>query len=65
MEDIDMADHFLVKAQNYIENKDKPFFLFYALQQPHVPRTPSKFEGKSGMGPRGDVIVEADYVLAN
>ena len=63
--DIDMADHFLKKAQDYIkENKNKPFFLYYALQQPHVPRTPHpRFEGKSGMGPRGDVIVEADWCI--
>jgi len=63
--DIDMADHFLKKAQEYIkENKNNPFFLFYALQQPHVPRTPHpRFEGKSGMGPRGDVIIEADWCV--
>ncbi len=63
--DVDMADHFLEKAQEYIkENKDKSFFLYYALQQPHVPRTPHpRFEGKSGMGPRGDVIVEADWCV--
>lgn len=63
--DIDMADHFLLKAQNYVrEHKDKPFFLYYALQQPHVPRTPHpRFEGKSGMGPRGDVILEADWCI--
>ncbi|MGY8949622.1 MAG: sulfatase family protein [Flavobacteriales bacterium] len=63
--DIDMADHFLGKAQDYIkENKDNPFFLYYALQQPHVPRTPHpRFEGKSGMGPRGDVIFEADWCV--
>ena len=63
--DIDMADHFLVKAQDYVKtHKDKPFFLYYALQQPHVPRTPHpRFVGKSGLGPRGDVILEADYVI--
>ncbi|MBU2950825.1 arylsulfatase [Tamlana agarivorans] len=63
--DEDMADHFLVKAQNYVKNhKDEPFFLYYALQQPHVPRTPHpRFVGKSGMGPRGDVILEADWVI--
>src|SRR5690606_15419281 len=39
-------------------------FLYYALQQPHVPRTPHpRFAGKSGMGPRGDVILEADWVI--
>jgi len=63
--DENMADTFLVKAQDYIiEHKDEPFFLYYALQQPHVPRTPHpRFVGKTGMGPRGDVIVEADWCI--
>ncbi len=63
--DEDMADHFLAEAQNYIkQQKDHPFFLYYALQQPHVPRTPHpRFVGASGMGPRGDVIVEADWCI--
>lgn len=63
--DIDMADHFLDKAQNYVkEHKQQAFFLYYALQQPHVPRTPHpRFVGASGLGPRGDVIVEADWML--
>ena len=63
--DIDMADEFLDQAKNYINKvKDNPFFLFYSLQQPHVPRTPHpRFEGISGMGPRGDAIVEADWCI--
>jgi arylsulfatase A-like enzyme len=63
--DENMADDFLGKAQQYIqENKSKPFFLYYALQQPHVPRTPhQRFVGTSGMGPRGDVILEADWCV--
>ncbi len=63
--DIDMADKFLDEAVKYINKvKDKPFFLFYTLQQPHVPRTPHpRFEGSSGMGPRGDVIKEADWCI--
>ena len=63
--DENMADTFLVRAQQYIvEHKQKPFFLYYALQQPHVPRTPHpRFVGASGMGPRGDVIVEADWCI--
>lgn len=63
--DEDMADDFLVKAQEFIRNhKEGPFFLYYALQQPHVPRTPHpRFVGSSGMGPRGDVIVEADWCV--
>lgn len=63
--DVDMADHFLVKAQDYVKaHKNEAFFLYYALQQPHVPRIPHpRFTGSSGMGPRGDVIVEADWCV--
>jgi arylsulfatase A-like enzyme len=63
--DVDMADHFLAYAQRYVkEHKEEPFFLYYALQQPHVPRTPHpRFVGTSGLGPRGDVIVEADWCI--
>lgn len=63
--DVDMADHFLKGAQDYVKkHKNEPFFLYYAMQQPHVPRTPHpRFVGSSGMGPRGDVIVEADWCI--
>ena len=63
--DIDMADHFLNGVQKFIkDNKDKPFFLYYPMQQPHVPRTPHpRFKGLSELGPRGDAIVEADWCL--
>ncbi len=63
--DEDMSDRFLEEAKNYVKaHKDKPFFLYYAMQQPHVPRTPHpRFAGSSGMGPRGDVIVEADWCV--
>ena len=60
-----MAGLFLEKAKKFMrENKDKPFFLYYGLHQPHVPRVPNeRFVGKSGMGPRGDVILEADWCV--
>ncbi len=63
--DEDMADYFFAEAKHYVKtHKEAPFFLYYALQQPHVPRTPHpRFVGKSGMGPRGDVIVEADWMV--
>jgi arylsulfatase A-like enzyme len=62
---LEMADHFLDYAQQYVKaHKEEPFFLYYALQQPHVPRTPHpRFVGTSGLGPRGDVIVEADWCI--
>ena len=64
--DEDMAALFLDKAKGFMrENKDKPFFLYYGLHQPHVPRVPNeRFAGKSGMGPRGDVILEADWCMS-
>lgn len=63
--DEDMADYFVAKVKNFIsENKDKPFFLYYGLHQPHVPRAPhSRFVGSTDMGPRGDAIVEADWCV--
>jgi len=65
--DEDMADEFLEKAQDYLKvrkNETDPFFLYFAMQQPHVPRTPHpRFVGSSGMGPRGDVILEADWSI--
>lgn len=64
--DEEMAELFLEKAKGFVkDNKDKPFFLYYGLHQPHVPRVPNqKFVGKSGMGPRGDVILEADWCIS-
>ncbi len=64
--DEDMSDLFLKKAQNFVtKNQDKPFFLFYALHQPHVPRVPhSRFVGASKLGPRGDAILEADWAIS-
>ncbi|UXX81301.1 arylsulfatase [Reichenbachiella carrageenanivorans] len=63
--DVDMADHFLAKSQAFIQaHKTEPFFLYYAMQQPHVPRIPHpRFAGKSKLGPRGDVILEADWCI--
>ena len=63
--DENMADTFLVRAQRFVKaHKEKPFFLYYALQQPHVPRTPHpRFVGTTELGPRGDVIVEFDWCV--
>lgn len=43
-------------------HKDEPFFLYLAYSMPHVPLFCSEeFEGKSGYGMYGDVIMELDY----
>ena len=51
------------KAMAFIEqHKETPFFLYFATQDAHVPRVPSpRFAGKSGMGPRGDCLLEFDW----
>ncbi|TXE10097.1 arylsulfatase [Seonamhaeicola algicola] len=53
------------KANNFIKNnKKQPFFLYYAFHDIHVPRLPHKnFQGKTSMGPRGDAILQVDYVV--
>lgn len=63
--DEDMADVITEKAVDFIERKkDEPFFLFFSLHDIHVPRVPhARFAGKSGMGPRGDVILQTDWCV--
>jgi len=61
--DEDMADVITGKAKDFIEkNRDKPFFLYFSTHDIHVPRVPHpRFVGKSGLGPRGDAIVQLDF----
>ena len=61
--DEEMADHFTAQVVRFIrESEGKPFFLFHALHDIHVPRVPHpRFVGKTPMGPRGDAIVQADW----
>lgn len=63
--DEDMADYFTGKVKDFLtENKENPFFLYFGLHQPHVPRTPNgRFVGATTMGPRGDAIAEADWCV--
>ncbi len=61
--DEEMADTFTKAATSFVEqHRSEPFFLYFALHDPHVPRVPHpRFVGQSGMGPRGDAIVQADW----
>ena len=63
--DEDMADVYVKKATQFIEqNRRAPFFLYFATHDIHVPRLPhARFAGKSPMGPRGDVILELDWCV--
>ena len=62
--DEEFPDVFTGKAIDFIRaNKDKPFFLFKSYHDIHVPRLPHpRFQGKSAMGPRGDAIVQMDWM---
>lgn len=64
-EDENIADSITTKAVQFIENNaDTPFFLYLGTNDIHVPRYPhSRFVGKSGMGPRGDAILQFDYTV--
>lgn len=63
--DEEMPLTFLAKAKEYIEyNQKDPFFLFYTPTEPHVPRMPSTmFKDKSGLGYRGDAILQLDWAV--
>jgi arylsulfatase A-like enzyme len=60
-----MADEFTQKALAFIErSKAKPFFLYFATHDIHVPRVPHpRFKGQTTMGARGDAIVEFDWCV--
>ncbi len=63
--DEEMADVFTKKGVEFIErNRNKPFFLYFATHDIHVPRVPHpRFVGATTMGPRGDVIVQLDWCV--
>jgi arylsulfatase A-like enzyme len=63
--DENMTDDFLRESLKFVnDHKEEPFFLFYSLHQPHVPRVPHpRFAGTSGLGARGDVILEGDWAV--
>ena len=64
-EDETMADEFVKQAKGFIDrNKSNPFFLYFSTHDIHVPRIPHpRFAGKSGMGPRGDALVQFDWCV--
>ena len=64
-EDENIADSITCKAVRFIEShKDEPFFLYVGTNDAHVPRWPHpRFVGKSGMGPRGDALLQFDWTV--
>jgi arylsulfatase A len=63
--DEDLADAWVRESNRFVEaNKDRPFFLFFASQDIHVPRVAhERFQGKTSLGPRGDCIVQLDWCV--
>ncbi|MDG2253888.1 MAG: arylsulfatase [Opitutaceae bacterium] len=61
--DEEMPDEFLGKAVSFIEeNHEKPFFLYYAMHENHVPRLPHpRFKGSTSLGVRGDAVAQLDW----
>ncbi len=60
-----IADSIASHAVDFIKtHKDEPFFLYCATNDIHVPRFPNeRFRGKSGMGYRGDAILQFDWTV--
>ena len=60
-----IADTIALKATQFIaRHKDEPFFLYMGTNDVHVPRVPHpRFAGKSGLGTRGDVILQLDWTI--
>jgi len=61
--DEDMADTYVTKAEAFIrQNKDGPFFLYFAPNENHVPRAVhERFQDTSTLGPRGDALTALDW----
>lgn len=61
--DENIADSIVTHAIDFIKlNHDKPFFMYFATNDVHVPRFPhERFRGKSPMGLRGDAIAQFDW----
>ncbi len=62
--DEDFAEVFTRKAEEFIDDVgEAPFFLFFPFHDIHVPRLPHpRFQGSTKMGPRGDAIVQMDWM---
>lgn len=63
--DEDIADTIASKAVRFIAaHRDEPFFLYMGTNDVHVPRVPHpRFAGRSGLGSRGDVILQLDWTI--
>lgn len=58
-----LTQRYTAEVLSFIEeNKERPFFLYYASNAPHIPLHASDaFKGKSKRGLYGDVVLELDW----
>ncbi len=63
--DEDLADKWVEKSVAWLEaQRDRPFFLFFAAHDLHVPRMPhERFQGATKLGFRADSIVQLDWCV--
>ena len=63
--DENIADSITSHAIEFIKrHQHEPFFIYFATNDVHVPRFPhQRFRGNSGMGLRGDAIVQFDWCV--
>lgn len=63
--DEDIADSIVAHAVQFIGRQEgRPFFLYLATNDIHVPRQPhERFRGKSPMGLRGEAILQFDWTV--
>jgi arylsulfatase A len=61
--DIEFTNRAISFMERHLESKpDEPFFVYLALSSPHNPFLPPAFtSGKSKEGPRGDLVMVADW----
>lgn len=64
---IDCLDTLTKRAAEYVAEQAKteqPFFLYFPLTAPHKPALPHpRFQGKTGLGPYGDFVMQVDWTV--
>lgn len=64
---IQALDRLTEKAAGFIREQikaDIPFFLYFPLTAPHKPVMPApRFQGRSGLGPYGDFVMQTDWTV--
>ena len=69
-EDVDVLPDITKETVKFIwdnagnAKKGKPFFVYFPLNAPHTPISPTKqFEGKSGLNVYGDFVMQVDWTV--